>query len=261
MPTRPKPQHAVRPPTGRPRLTVAAVVVLFGLTIAAGPSGPEAILEELRATDRARQTDATEAQAWAEEKARLELLIAAAKEETTTARQRRKDAKTALKTLTAAGPAPSEDRTLEVGAARVAEAIERRLDAFGRAMPPGVIPQRGPRRADAREALDRALHRLERAERNAQTISVTIAPGEGDGGMRSVEVVRFGGVAAWWRSLDGQQGGQARMVDGTLRLYPIDRPEDLDAIALASAIAKGRRAPEVVLLPVRYARTSTKGSP
>lgn len=239
----------------------SAVVCLFASS--ALSAEPDATLESLRAADRARETDATEAQAWAEEKARLELLITTIAEQTQSARQRTSEALAELRTLRNSQPTVESGRQiLEDGAYQTAVKINDALDRLARTTPPGLVPPRGQRRADPRRALDEALHRLERTERAAATVSVSIAAGRLDGDPRSVEVVRFGGVAAWWRSLDGATGGEAAMVDGQLRL--VENPEALDEIALASAIAKGRAAPVIVLLPVAQARwftaTSTQAS-
>ena len=266
--------------SGRRSLTaqsMAFVVALTGLALAspngwanptpstAGlenptPSAAERTLESLRAADQARSTDATETQAWAEEEARLKLLLTAIEERTAAARRREKRAREELRAAQETRPAQPID-LLELGAIRVARRIDEGLDTLAKQVPPGLIPPRDPGRADARKALDQALHRLERAERATEVVSVSIAPGRLNGEPKSVEVLRLGGVAAWWRSLDGQIGGEAQMVDGQLVLHSTTDPARLDAIGRASAIAKGRQAPEILLLPVRYARTSTGGQP
>ena len=221
-------------------------------------SPADEVLQRLQAADQARQSDATEAQQWAEEKARLELLLTSIEERIRSAKQRQTVTQEALQTERAARP-PSTLVQFETGALRVASDIHRALDHLAMRVPPGLIPARGPQRADPREALDQALHRLERTERGLTSVDVSIAPGRLNGEAKSVEVLRLGGVAAWWRSLDGTTGGEAHKVDGEFRLVEQTDPAVLDAIARASAIAKGRRAPEVLLLPVRFARTSTKG--
>ena len=238
----------------------AAGVTWFDLPASAAAE-PDNTLEILRAADRARETDATEQQDWAEEKARLELLLAAVKERIAAAQQRKKTAQEILKANRDTGDASSA-LSLQDGAIRIAVRIETALDSLARQVPPGLIPPRGPKQADPREALDQALHRLERAERGVGIVAVSIAPGRlTNGEPKSVEVLRLGGVAAWWRSLDGAMGGEAEMVDGQLRLHRNEEPGVTEAIERASAIAKGRRAPEIVVLPVRYARTSTGAHP
>ena len=237
---------------------VAALVTVCGGKGAAFAAESDRILEHLRAADQARATDATEAQAWAEEKARLELLLTTVEEQTAAARRQARTSQDKLQALDAAAP-PDKLEAFDRAAVRVANRIEQFLDTLALRVAPGLVPARGKRVADAREALDQALHRLERTERGVDTVAVSVAPGELDGEPRSVEVLRLGGVAAWWRSLDGQTGGEAQMVDGRLQLHPIGDPDLLDAIGRASAIAKGRLAPEVVLLPIRFARTSTQG--
>ena len=251
-----------RPGRGRqvrcPALILAATVALcpaFGFS-----AEPESVLETLRAADTARQTNATEAQAWAEEKARLELLLTTLRERTAAARRARTKAQQALRALTAKSTRPPVV-SLETATIRTGRQIDDALDALAKQVPPGLIPARSAERANPREALDRALHRLERAERALRTVVVSVAPGRLDGEPKSVEVVRLGGVAAWWRSLDGASGGEAQMIDGELRLYRVDDDAVLEAIAKASAIAKGRAAPEIVLLPIQYARTSTESTP
>ena len=242
------------------RLLRLYVVLPIGLMLLATPvaAAPiDEVLALLRAADRARQTDADEAQRWAEEQARLDLLLTTVNERIEAARRRRKTAAADLQALQAEKPTAPK-ATLATGAVDVAGRIDRALDLLSQRVPPGLVPPRGSRRADPEEALDQALHRLERAERGVRTVEVSIAPGWLDGEPRSVEVLRLGGVAAWWRSLDGAAAGEAEMADGRLRLFAANDKAVRKAIETASAIAKGRRAPEITLLPVAHARTSTK---
>ncbi len=240
--------------------TFIAVGGLVAVSLPATAAGPDPILEALRAADVARQTEATEAQAWADEKARLELLLTSIEERIGAERRRRDRARAELRTLEATTPEPPT-AALETGTAEMSAKIDDSLDALAQSVPPGLIPPRGTQRANPREALDQALHRLERAERAVKTVDVSVATGRLDGTPVSVEVIRLGGVAAWWRSLDGTAGGEAFMVRGQLELRPADDADSLEAIALASVIAKGRAAPQIVLLPVRHARTSTGAQP
>lgn len=217
------------------------------------------MLEPLRQADRLRQEEAAAAQAWAEEKARLDLLETTILAETEALQRRRQAAEQKIAELTEARPADEALFHLETGAVQLARQIEDNLDVLIRRLPPGLIPLRSSPRADPYEALDEALHRLKRSERATRAIDVSVVTGYLDGEARSVEMVRMGGVAAWWRSLDGAMGGEAAMADGRLVLYPATDPTVLESLRRASDIAKGRRAPEVVVLPVRYVRTSTRG--
>ena len=83
MPRHPPTQYILR------ILGVSALSLL--LMAAGGAETPNSVLEDLRAADRARASNAAEAQAWAEEKARLELLLAAAEEQISAARDRKQD--------------------------------------------------------------------------------------------------------------------------------------------------------------------------
>lgn len=238
--------------------TSLALILSWAPPAHANPA--DELLEVLRATDQLRQTDTAETQAWEEEKARLELLLSTVGERITAAKGERRKAQAKLQELQSSAPVVP-DAALETGAVVVAQRIHGALDSLARSVPPGLIPPRGPRRAEPRDILDDALHRLEKAERGVSTVAVSIAPGWLDGEPRSVEVMRLGGVAAWWQTLDGTEGGEASMTDGQLRLHKLDDPTALDAIRRASAIAKGRRAPEITILPVRFARTSTGSTP
>ena len=240
-----------------------ALVLAVAATFVPSPSvgaDPDSVLESLRAADAARKSDTAEAQAWAEEEARLRLLITTIRERTTAAERRRSNSQKKLQKLVAETPEPPAV-SLQTGTVRIARDIDRALDALARRVPPGLIPRRGTQRASPREALDQALHRLERAERGLGTVAVSIASGRLKGEPKSVEVLRLGGVAAWWRSLDGESGGEAQTIDGELKLHPMTDVATLEAIARASAIAKGRAAPQIVRLPVSYARTSTEATP
>lgn len=249
-------------PRRRPRWSRLGLAALAGLTLGAG--GAERVLETLRATDELRQTEAQEAARWEEESARLQLLLRAHEEATEAAEAERHRTQEMLQRLRREAPPAPEAvlASLESAADRAASAIETGLDELGQSAPPGLVPS-PDRNGDgtAGDRLDRALHRLERTERSAGSIEVLVIQGELEGEARAVELLRFGGVTAWWRSLDGTEGGEAETVDGKVTLHARTEPGILEAIARAAAIAKGRRAPELLLLPAGYARTSAEDDP
>lgn len=251
-----------KPPPSPGTATHRTVGFALGVVLSLGPSGSasaqqaEEALASLRQADRFRQEDAREAQAWAEEKARLELLLATLQEQAAALRKRSvKDRRTLQRERSELPPPPEAILSrLEAAALRVARDIHQGLQNLERQVPPGVVPSQASGRTTPEQAVDGALHRLERTERAMRSVEVLVASGQLNGQLRSVELVRVGGVAAWWRSLDGLEGGEATMFEGQLVLFPVKDPEDLAAIGRAADIAKGRRAPEVVVLPARRAR-------
>ena len=145
------------------------VAALLALPLLVGAGSADRVLELLRQTDALRQDEAREAQAWKEEEARVRLLLGSLDEQTDAARRDARRARATLEALRAEAPPPPEAvlERLESGAVEVAEAIHAGLDRLARSAPPGLIEPRGPGRPSPRQALDDALHRLERAERAA----------------------------------------------------------------------------------------------
>ncbi|HJL14178.1 MAG TPA: hypothetical protein RMH99_00910, partial [Sandaracinaceae bacterium LLY-WYZ-13_1] len=95
-----------------------------------------------------------------------------------------------------------------------------------------------------------ALDRLEQAERRLDQIEVMVVESRLEGEPAAVEVLRFGGASAWWRAFDGERFGVVRVVDGEVRLEPKTGAGLAERVELAFDIAKGRAAPELVVLPL-----------
>lgn len=214
------------------------------------------IMSALRAANEARSTNAEEGQAWRTEQDRLRLVHETIEQQIAQYAAEATESNKQIAALKAKREAldPKRQRHGQLSAIVKAQAefVETALDTLAsRAM----LDTIAPRSPAAREhLLDNALRRLEVSEKNAANTAVTLATGKLAGEARSVELLRVGGVVAWWRSLDGTEAGTAIVDDGALVLKPATSIDDVQAILHACDIAKGRRAPAVVLLPVDHAR-------
>jgi len=239
---------------------LAFAIGLTGAVAGAKPAADaaaERILEALRAANAARSTNAEEAQGWRIEQERLRLVqdtvdqqIARFEAEQASLRDEISRTKRQRDAL---APEQVQREALSTLASAEATRLEDALDALATELPPGTIPARTEAAISADDRLQAALRRLELAEKNARSVAVELASGQLDDAERSVELLRVGGVLAWWRSLDGQEGGVARMTDGALVLERRD-PMVLADISKAADIAKGRQAPALVSLPIDHAR-------
>lgn len=238
------------------------LAVLWSAAAIAKPAGDavaERILEALRAANAARAKNAEEAQGWRIEQERLRLVqdtvnqqIARFEAEQTNLRQQ-----TARLQAERDALEPQRDRreALASLAASEGERLEQALDDIAAAVPPGTIPPRGTSALTSADKLQAALRRLQQAEKNASTVTVELATGKIGDAERSVELLRIGGVVAWWRALDGLQGGTAVTTAGALELQPSASPEQISAIGQAIDVAKGRQAPALVALSIDHATT------
>jgi len=254
---------------GRPRwgLYVPAAGALAALLslASAGPDKPPAsqpappvaqrVLAELQAANAARRQLLQAEQDWALETERLELLEStvvgeAARLKAAAAEARREAAKL---TGRAAGLRARQQRLEEVEAMvdAVSERLEKALEALaGRSLPGLVPPDRAAGITDPSARLSAAVDRLGQAEQQARKPNIELVVGALDGEPMTVKLLRAGGVAAWWTSLDGKRAGQAALTGGKLILTAARTPADAEAIRKAFAIAEGRAAPAWVLLPV-----------
>ena len=248
----------------------AAVAIAAPPTGSAGSAGSagstgsiaEGVLAALRAANVARADNAREAQAWTAEQERVRLVLATIDQQIAQLRAEQRAHRRAMAALEAknveAAPERGRARAIEALAAEQAQRIDDALDALAGQIPPGVIPTRV--KSAGTDPLTTSLLRLEQAERGAGSAAVELVTGRLDGSLRSVELLRIGGAVAWWRSLDGEEAGTARVVDGIVRLTPTTSSTQAEAIGTACDIAKGRKAPAVVVLPVEHARTWVAGA-
>lgn len=238
-------------------MIIQLLALTLTMTSAPGAGRPEAALEALRAANTVRSEDAQEAAAHQREAAELELLRTTLEQEAERLRSERRRRAERIATLEARRSAlePKQDGAGALRRLLIAQAerLEAALDRMARATFPGVVPEQR-RAVGAVARFEAASARLDAAERNATRAGVEIATGELEGNDRSVELLRLGGVAGWWRGLDGDQVGIAKMVDGRLVLGVVTGP-GAEAIRRAMTVAKGRATPQLVLLPFDHART------
>lgn len=237
---------------------VAPIAVALLAQLPVPPDTPsQRVVAALTEADEARQTEAAEAADWKRDQAKLELLIAT-NHQLIDAEQRRL-AELESQLSQAQGRLPEAPQAVLQAVATLAgacaERINDQLDRLARFNPPGVIDARKKDARSEEAELDHALHRLERAERAAASVEVRIITGELRGKPRSVEMVRVGGVAGWWRSLDGSEAGEIEVKEGKLILHLSPDPDLSEQIAIGLSIAKGKRASELVYLPLQYARS------
>lgn len=225
------------------------------------PDPATAVLEQLRAADRARTDLATTESAWALERSRLLALVEATAAETGRLERDAGAAETARDAARTRLAALGNSSDLDLVRTRLAEAGTRSaeaLAAIARTLPPGIIPT--PADASGENPFDAAVRALEVAERAATGISVEVVTGERNGTPQAVKMLRVAGAAAWWVALDGRAAGLVAVHQGQVRLIPVDEPQAL-AIADALAQVEGRHAPTIAVLPALPESTSAGGQP
>lgn len=226
----------------------------WALALAAVAAEPEAVsvLAELRAADAARADLARETNAWRVDQERDRALLAGVSAQ---AARLRADAAAAREAAArhereaeAAGESRRRLEALEVVFTAQAEAIVAALARARDASVPGAVPPVDAA-SEPRQRFAAALRALEAAERAAAVISVGIAEGELAGARRAVTVLRVGGLG-WWSAIEGDAAGVVVPRSGALpQLIPSDAA-GADAVRRAIAIARGARAPELLLLPL-----------
>jgi len=243
---------------------LAAILLALPLTGGAGPQGaddaatiPQKVQAHLAAAHRARSQLAEEEQAWAIERERLELLVSAVrrraerfKAETEQAGAARADLQKKVDTLSA------RKRRLEAVEAlldALAEHLEKDLETLSAETLPGLVPPETAAGAgDPARRFDAAVARLADTRRRLATATVEIVTGTLAGREVTVKLLRAGGAAAWWTSLDGTRAGTARRDGGRLALTPAASPEGARAIRRAFDMAEGRAAPDWIVLPAGH---------
>lgn len=248
---------------GLPRRTVWAGLVL-ACFVSAGraragdanvPVVSEQVLSELRGAGEARKALLAEHQDWALDREKLELLKATILGEAQRHGKQAQQARQAEKALRDRLQRQQErhGRLLAVEAAvdSLCERLEKALaDLAGRSLPGVVPPDRSESVTEPARRLAAAVERLDDAARRAKRSAVEVVGGSLAGRPTAVRLLRIGGVAAWWMSLDGHSVGTAAVRDGRCVLTPTTEAPDADAIRKAFGIAEGRATPDWVLLPV-----------
>jgi hypothetical protein len=223
--------------------------------LSTSPSVSGQVLAELRAANEARAERLREEEAWALEKEKLELLAAAIRSEVARLRAAAEEARSEEADLRerTAGLRAKEDRhaRIEEMLDTLSEVLEKALEELaGRSLPGLVPPDRAAAITEPAERFAAAVRRLEAAERQVRTSGIELVEGLLEGRATTVRLLRIGGVAAWWATLDEKQAGVAVRKNGELNLFPPGSSEDIEVIRRAFAIAEGRAAPDWVLLPV-----------
>lgn len=220
-----------------------------------GSVPPHAILDDLTAANEARTQRLREEAEWTREKERIELLRVTIEREARRAGDAAAAAQEQITSLQDGARARQEQRQrihdVRALLARLTLRIHDELATIDRTCPPGVIPR--SERGAAETAEDRFLAAtdvLARARHQATRAGVEIVSGTLDGDVTTVRLLRLGGVAAWWRSLDAKRAGRAARVAGKLQLRQAVSEEDAAAIHRAFDMVAGRRAPDWVVLSV-----------
>jgi len=253
----------------RVRKFAGLVAVFCGLTGVRGAepdsTAPAAIAaqvaEDLHLAGVARTAYEKALTAAREEQARQEVLLQTLtagrqKAEQQTAAARREIARIRAETAGATS-AIDATRAVEKVADSLAETLNRELDRTEKNVFPGIVPDADKTPPDdPGERFRRALFRLENAENAQKEWNCEIVSGWLGQQELAVRLLRYGGTAAWWLSLDGKAAGTAKMVNGKLALRPADNPEIAENIARAFAAFAGRLAPDWIMLPVETAPQS-----
>jgi len=208
-------------------------------------------LESIRAANVARSAAATEAEAWRNERERLEALIEANATEAQRLRQELEEVEKEGKVAATETARLGSDVSLQHARKILDTAgneVRQRLAALAAVLPPGavVVP------AGTGDDLDEAVHALAQSERSAATLSIEVVPGRLDGQEMVVKLLRVSGAAAWWLAMDGRRAGVATVSTGHLILTPVAEGADADAIRRAITITEGRQAGAIMVLPLPH---------
>ncbi len=238
-------------------LLSAAGVAAAGDPTAGGekPAVAEQVMAELRAAGAARAQLLKERQQWAVEKEKLELLKStvlreAERHKAAAAAARQAEAKL-RKRLAKRKGGRQRLESVEAAVDMLCERLEKALADLARRSLPGLVPpDRAAGITEPGRRLAAGVERLEEARRRTKRAGVEVVGGSLGGRRMAVRLLRVGGVAAWWMSLDGKQAGTAAVRDGRVILSAVTEPRDVQAVRKAFAVAEGRETPDWALLPV-----------
>ena len=131
---------------------------------------------------------------------------------------------------------------------KLATAIQENLLALQNSTLPGALPP--PKKLDQlQDSFASAYQALHETENRSEEVRIELASGRLHDPRISVHLLRLGGIAGWWQSLDGKKRGTATMEHGHLVLRDNGTLENQSAIEKAIHIAQGRLAPALVTLP------------
>lgn len=236
-------------------LVGVAVCAASGLARAQDSAPRSEALQVLNVLQEAQaaRTQRVELQRGAQaESARLAAQLAEAKARAELANTRARRTRERIASLQAeAGPLDEREAQLTALMDGVAQRVHDALDAMSERLLPDLIPPATkPTPTRSEDRFEAALERLDQAERRLSQVEATIIETQLDGETVAVEVLRFGGAAAWWRTLDGERFGTVRVESGRVQLTAQSGPGLADRVETAFAVAKGRAAPELLSLPL-----------
>ncbi len=255
-------RHA-RPVANRLRhamVAVAALAAAAGAGEASKPSGDapvgEQAMAQLHAANAAREQLLREEESWRGEKQRLRLLLDTVRREAEELEKRAAEAGAqAVELRKPIGDLKASQQRLEQVEAMLdalADRLEKALAKRYQNTLPGLVPvDRAARITDPTARLTAAAQRLDEARRQARRAAVEVVTGRLVAREITVKLLRIGGVAAWWTTLDGERAGTAAVQQGRLLLTPASKGGQA-AIQRAFAIVEGRAAPDWALLPADH---------
>lgn len=230
-------------------------VCVIALSTAQAAEQSDLILEDLRAANEARRDMAQEADAWNQEKQRLQLLIQEAerqiKNQEAFIAENNKAIELIQKRLASLQNQTQHAAAIDALLIDLAQHIQQYLALRAKIVPSSAIEQ--PAQAEAVEAsmqFLRAVAQLKQAAATSKQWRAHLSSGMLNGQRIAYNQLSMGHVAAWWLSRDQSQAGVIERRDGTNILHEIKDPAIVNAITRAVAIAHGDRAPEPVLLPI-----------
>jgi len=251
-------------PSKRPAL--AALCLLLSATAVGAQADPnqpadkrpvsEQVMAQLRAAGEARAQRLKETQQWALEKQKLELLKATVARESRRHRAAAAEARqteTKLRARLEQHQARQQRlKAVEGVVDAICERLEKALDELAAKSLPGLVPpDRAAGITEPGRRLAAGVDRLRQVRRRTTQAAVEVVGASLDGQAVAVKILRAGGVAAWWLSLDGKKAGTAVVRDGQTILSAAADLQDTQAIRKAFAIAEGRGTPDWALLPVQ----------
>jgi hypothetical protein len=241
---------------GMPLLLLLILLALDALrstaaTAEAAPVDPASVvLEHLHAANQARSDWAKEEAAWNLERQRLQALLEATRIDTAHVEHeasRAEAARDAARTRLASLGSRNDLDAVRSQLTEAGDHLSTRLAALAATLPPGVIPAVSGTGDEG--TFDAAVRALEAAERSAGVLMVDVVTGQRNGMPEAVKMLRVGGAAAWWVSLDGTAAGIVRIDAGKVILLAAPDEVGRNAIMTALAQAEGRSPPAVILLP------------
>jgi len=235
-----------------------AVLIAHGLyqkAVADGISAaPEQVLAELDQANALRAEISREQSNWRQEQEKMELLLTTIRNQTRNcqaqASRDRKLRQQRLEEVTALGANQKRLADIETMLDTLCERVELSMEKLRSAHFPGLIPpDRAQGITDPAGRLALAIGRMEEAAGRCRNSSVELVVGLLGDQELTVKLLRAGGAAAWWVSLDGQQAGTAKMASGKLVLTRAIDMRDIQNINMAFNVIEGRVTPAWMLLP------------